>query len=157
MPDNYHIYYESPLGTLELTADEIHLTAVNFLEKTFEQPAGNPNSVLNRTVHQLDEYFEKERKEFDLPLMPEGTEFQQKVWQALQQISYGRTASYKDIAELIGEVKAVRAVGGANGKNPIPIIIPCHRVIGSDEAMVGYAGGLWRKEWLLKHEGALLI
>ena len=105
----------------------------------------------------MDEYFRKQRKVFELPLKPEGTDFQKKVWQALTQVPYGKTSTYKEIAERTGDLKAVRAVGGANRKNPIAIIIPCHRIIGSDNHLTGYAGGLWRKEWLLRHEGALLV
>jgi methylated-DNA-[protein]-cysteine S-methyltransferase len=131
--------------------------AIKFTENNLDRLPDKSNTVLRNVMHQLDEYFEKEREKFDLPLMPSGTEFQRNVWDALQHVPFGQTASYKEIAERVGDVKAVRAVGGANGKNPIPIIIPCHRIIGSDEHMVGYAGGLWRKEWLLKHEGILLI
>lgn len=106
---------------------------------------------------QLDEYFRGERRAFDLPLAPRGTEFQQLVWAALQRIPYGETRSYADIAREIGRPAAVRAVGAANGANPIPIVIPCHRVVASDGGLGGYGGGLARKRWLLAHEGAVLF
>ena len=106
---------------------------------------------------QLIEYFAGERKDFDLPLRLNGTEFQLSVLQALQKIPYGETTSYSDIAERIGRPKAMRAVGAANGRNPIPIIVPCHRVIGSDGTLTGYGGGLHRKQWLLQHERATLV
>lgn len=113
------------------------------------------SSLIKNAYRQLVEYFNKQRKTFDLPLAPEGTEFQMKVWKALSDIPYGKTRSYKEIAIAIGNPKAVRAVGMANNKNPIPIIIPCHRVIGSDGKLVGYGGGLEIKEYLLKLEGVL--
>jgi len=108
--------------------------------------------LIKKTAAQLEEYFAGKRKAFDLPLNPQGTEFQKKVWKALQEIPYGKTVSYKDIAEKIGSPKASRAVGGANNKNPISIIIPCHRVIGANGALVGYAGGLDMKRELLELE-----
>jgi methylated-DNA-[protein]-cysteine S-methyltransferase len=104
---------------------------------------------------QLDEYFEGKRKKFDLLLEPMGTDFQKKVWKHLVKVPFGKTASYLDVAMALGEMKATRAVGSANGRNPIVIIIPCHRVIGSNGSLTGYGGGMWRKEWLLKHEGVL--
>ncbi|MBN1937224.1 MAG: methylated-DNA--[protein]-cysteine S-methyltransferase [Anaerolineae bacterium] len=112
--------------------------------------------VIEMALVQLDEYFSGVRRVFDLPLGLHGTEFQQRVWRQLLEIPYGQTASYAEVARALGNPQAVRAVGLANGKNPISIIVPCHRVIGSDGNLVGYGGGLWRKEWLLKHEGCLL-
>jgi len=106
---------------------------------------------------QLREYFEGNRDQFDLPLLLEGTNFERKVWDQLKTIPAGSTTSYGKIASTLGDIKYSQAVGSANGKNPISIVIPCHRVIGSDNKLVGYAGGLDRKEWLLKHEGALLL
>ncbi len=105
----------------------------------------------------MDEYFNKKRKKFDLPLQPQGTNFQKAVWDALLEVPYGTTVSYFDIAKKVDNPKAVRAAGGANGKNPITIIIPCHRIIGSNGKLVGYGGGLWRKKWLLQHEQNLLV
>jgi methylated-DNA-[protein]-cysteine S-methyltransferase len=112
--------------------------------------------IINRCKQQLDQYFIGKRDSFDFPIELNGTDFQKTVWQELRKIPLGTLVSYKDIAESIGNPKAVRAVGNANNNNSIPIIIPCHRVVGNDGKMVGYAGGLWRKEWLIKHEKAEL-
>lgn len=112
---------------------------------------------VNECIKQLDEYFSGERKIFHIDVILKGTEFQRKVWNALKDIPYGVTVSYAVIAEKIGNKKAVRAVGNANNKNPMSIIIPCHRVIGSDGSLTGYGGGLWRKKWLLEHEGAYMV
>ena len=148
----------SPVGTLKLVANETALVAVLWenenpkrvrLAELVEQ-ADHP--VLLETQKQLTEYFAGKRQQFDLPLDFAGTEFQQKVWQALLSIPFGETRSYRDIAEQIGNVKAVRAVGAANGKNPISIIAPCHRVVGASGKLVGFAGGLDNKEILLKIE-----
>lgn len=146
----YIDYLNSPLGWIKLVASRDAL-----LEVTFVQEPGNdlsPNRITTKARNQLEEYFSAERKTFDLPLNPQGTEFQKQVWQALQKIPFGTTVSYKQIAEMINNPRAVRAVGLANGKNPIPIIIPCHRVIAADGQLGGFSAGLWRKEWLLKHE-----
>lgn len=145
----------SPLGRLTLQASEAALIAIRFdgpgLPAQQEQ-----SSLLNEAVNQLNAYFEGRLDKFDLPLAPDGTEFQQHVWQALSQIPFGTVASYAQIARQLGKPGGMRAVGMANNRNPIPIIIPCHRVIGSGGKLVGYAGGMWRKEWLLRHEGYLL-
>jgi methylated-DNA-[protein]-cysteine S-methyltransferase len=156
---------ETPIGTLRLLAEEDGLTHVFFPnEDTVKVEAADPASpaALKARPHieaaekALQEFFAGTRKEFSgLTLAPRGTPFQQSVWRALLTIPYGVTWSYKDIAEKIGNPKAVRAVGLANGQNPIPVIIPCHRVIGSNGALTGFGGGLPTKEWLLIHEGAL--
>ena len=149
-------FHESPLGVLRISVDENAVTSILFSEEAPSSlPADYP--LLQETINQLNAYFAGKLNTFDLPLKAEGTEFQQKVWRALQDIPYGKTVSYLDIATAIGNPKAVRAVGLANGKNPITIVVPCHRVIGSNGKLVGYGGGLWRKEWLLRHEGAVLI
>jgi O-6-methylguanine DNA methyltransferase len=114
------------------------------------------NEVLQNTMQQLQEYFEKNRREFSIPLEPEGSKFQKMVWKELLNVPYGKTTSYQKQAEAMGNIMVIRAMAAANGKNPIAIVIPCHRVIGSNGALTGYAGGLWRKKWLLEHEGALL-
>lgn len=111
--------------------------------------------IIEQCFHQVNEYFAGERTQFNLPLAPDGTDFQKKVWQHLTKISFGETWSYGQLANSIGNKKASRAVGAANGKNPISIIIPCHRVIGANGSLTGYAGGLAVKEWLLKHEGII--
>lgn len=151
-------FLDSPVGQLKLVAHETALVAVLWENE-------NPNRVrlaalvedlqhpiLLKTAQQLNEYFAGKRQQFDLPLDFEGTAFQQQVWQALLTIPFGETRSYKQIAEQIGNVKAVRAVGAANGKNPISIIAPCHRVVGANGKLVGFAGGLGNKEILLKIE-----
>ena len=152
----YKASYRSPIGLIELTATEAALTSLNFVEAVTDATPLTP-PLLRDATRQLDEYFNGSRRNFDLPLAPTGTDFQQQVWQQLLTIPFGRTTSYIEIARTIGNEKAVRAVGAANGQNPISIIIPCHRVIGSDGQLVGYGGGLWRKKWLLEHEGALPV
>ena len=148
----------SPVGTLKLVAHETALVAVLWenenpkrvrLAELIEQ---THHPILLETQKQLTEYFAGKRQQFDVPLDFEGTEFQQKVWQALLTIPFGETRSYRDIAEQIGNVKAVRAVGAANGKNPISIIAPCHRVVGANGKLVGFAGGLDNKDILLRLE-----
>ncbi|MBN2426060.1 MAG: methylated-DNA--[protein]-cysteine S-methyltransferase [Calditrichaceae bacterium] len=157
MQEFINSFYDSPIGVIEISADDYNLFSLRFFENDVKRPQEKENKIIEKVIRQLDEYFRKQRKVFELPLKPEGTDFQKKVWQALTQVPYGKTSTYKEIAERTGDLKAVRAVGGANRKNPIAIIIPCHRIIGSDNHLTGYAGGLWRKEWLLRHEGALLV
>lgn len=143
-------YYLAPIGLLEICGSEKGIVSISFaanVDNVIENPV-----CLRGCVTQLNEYFERKRKSFDLVLDVEGTDFQKKVWSELMKIPYGKTKSYNDIAIKLGDKEAVRAVGNANGKNPIPIIVPCHRVIGSDGKLVGYAGGLWRKKWLLGFE-----
>lgn len=150
------IFYSSALGLLRITGNGKAVTELNFEEKNTIPATAVIPAYLKPCVHQLDEYFAGTRQEFDITLAFErGTPFQQGVWQALCGIPHGRTASYGDIAKKVASPKAVRAVGQANNRNPICIIVPCHRVIGSNGAMVGYGGGLWRKEWLLAHEGVM--
>ncbi len=142
--------YESPLGTLYLTSNRDALLGVSFDTVMLDENAANP--VLDMAKEQLDAYFNGTLQQFTIPLELYGTAFQQNVWKALCTIPYGRVVSYQDIAIAIGNPKAVRAVGMANNKNPISIIIPCHRVIGKQGSLVGYAGGLEKKQWLLSHE-----
>lgn len=147
-------YYNTKLGKLGIAEEYGLVTNIYFMN--MYQPMNCrlfETEVLRETYKQLVEYFNGKRKEFDIPLNPSGTDFQQQVWCELLKIPYGETRSYKDIALEIGNENAVRAVGNANNKNPIPIIIPCHRVIGSDNKLVGYAGGLDIKKNLLKIEG----
>ena len=153
-----YLFLDSPVGRLKLVAHETALVAVIWenenpnrvrLAELVENPQ---HPILLKTVQQLNEYFQGKRQKFDLPLDFEGTEFQQKVWQALLTIPFGETRSFKQIAEQVGNVKAVRAVGAANGKNPISIIAPCHRVVGANGKLVGFAGGLENKNILLKIE-----
>ena len=149
-------YYHSKIGIIEIAGTEEGILSVNFVENATEENLTIPNS-LQECVEQLDEYFRRERNTFSLMLTLKGTEFQKQVWQELLKIPYGETVTYQDIAIALGKPSASQVVGNANAGNPIAIIIPCHRVIGNDGKLTGYAGGLWRKEWLLKHEGALMI
>lgn len=145
-------YYDSPIGPLKLICSSDSLESLSFTEKLDENQKNLPK-IVSTCKEQLDDYFSGKLKDFDIPInFTCGTSFQQDTWKALQNIGYGETKSYKDIATCIGNPKAVRAVGGANNKNPIVIVIPCHRVIGSNGKLVGFAGGLDKKEWLLTHE-----
>jgi methylated-DNA-[protein]-cysteine S-methyltransferase len=148
---HFKTYYDSPIGILEITGAEDGITGVHFVEKKTD-PAPSIPLPLKDCCKQLYEYFVGNRREFSLILKLEGTPFQKRVWNQLMKIPYGKTLSYKKVAAAIGKENAVRAVGTANGRNNIAIIIPCHRVIAHDGTLGGYGGGLWKKEWLLKHE-----
>ncbi len=147
-------YYSSPIGTVCITGSAAGICSVKFCDAATESSPGLPQP-LTACTEQLEAYFKGELQDFDLPLLPAGTAFQQQVWQQLKTIPFGKTTSYLDVARAVSGAKAIRAVGAANGKNPLCIVVPCHRVIGSDGSLTGYAGGLWRKEWLLQHEGIL--
>ena len=153
--ETYFAYYESPIGLIEVGGTEDAVTSLFFVDERKADVVSNATCA--EAVRQLSEYFEGKREDFDLPLELTGTEFQRQVWTELTAIPFGQTVSYGDLARAIGRPSAVRAVGTANGDNPISIIVPCHRVIGSDGGLTGYGGGLDRKEWLLKHEGGLLL
>ena len=140
----------TPLGIAKIIGDANGIIQISVIDEG-EVSAEIP-SVLQNAVTQLNDYFQGNRTHFDFKLNPKGTEFQQKVWQALLEIPYGKTCSYMDLSKKLGDVKAIRAVASANGKNPLWIVVPCHRVIGTDGSLTGYAGGLWRKKWLLEHE-----
>lgn len=144
-------YIPTPLGIAKLEGDENGLQAITVLN-TDEEPTEIVPEVLEDCAYQLKEYFDGQRKVFTLDLNPQGTEFQKRVWQTLLDIPFGKTTSYLELSKTLGDVKAIRAVAAANGKNPLWIVIPCHRVIGSDGSLTGYAGGLHRKKWLLEHE-----
>lgn len=150
-------YFNSPLGYLELTATGEYLRQIRFLEGEPEQPLQKENEILNQAKAELSEYFEGERTAFSVPFEAKGTDFQQSVWKELLNIPYGQTITYGELAQKLGAPNKVRAIGNANGSNPIPLIIPCHRVIGVDNKLVGYAGGIHRKQFLLKLEGAILL
>lgn len=141
----------SPLGYIKITGDIDGITAITILNSE-EKITDIIPEILEDCSIQLNEYFEGTRKQFNLKLNPQGTEFQKKVWKQLELISYGKTSSYLELSKQLGDVKAIRAVANANGKNPLWIIVPCHRVIGSDGSLTGYAGGIHRKKWLLEHE-----
>lgn len=143
--------YYSPIGPLLIETRDDRICALSYCDKEYASNHFNPE-LQEQITEQLDDYFAGYRFGFDLPLAPEGTDFQEKVWQELQNIPYAHLTSYGELAKILGNKNLVRAVGGANSKNPIAIIIPCHRVVGADNKLVGYAGGLWRKKWLLQHE-----
>jgi methylated-DNA-[protein]-cysteine S-methyltransferase len=146
-------YMDSPVGVLRLKADAEGLCEVHILQAGEAVTPETPlSALLAEAIRQLEAYFRGERPSFDLPLAPEGTDFQRRVWVTLAGIPAGKTISYQELARRLGDPKCIRAAGTANGKNPIGIIIPCHRVIGSDGSLVGYAGGLPAKQWLLAHE-----
>lgn len=144
-------YINSPLGITKIEGDVDGIISISVLNNN-EKLTDIIPEVLQDCVYQLNEYFEGKRQTFSLKLNPQGTDFQQKVWDALQTIPYGTTTTYLKLSQQLGDVKAIRAVANANGKNPLWIVIPCHRVIGSDGSLTGYAGGLHRKQWLLEHE-----
>lgn len=143
-------YIESPLGITTIIGDEEGVSVISVTQEG-ELSAEIPE-VLQEAVRQLQEYFEGKRTDFTFKLNPKGTEFQQKVWKSLLEIPYGKTISYMDQTKKLGDIKAIRAVASANGKNPLWIVVPCHRVIGTNGSLTGYAGGIWRKKWLLEHE-----
>lgn len=149
-------YCSCPLGSLEIEATKDALISVKFLSDDLPNKSDqdSDSEIIARTIKQLAQYFASERQQFDIPIQLSGTVFQVQVWNELQNIPYGNTISYGTLAEKLGSRDLVRAVGNANGKNPIGIIVPCHRVIGGQGDMVGYAGGLWRKQWLIEHEGS---
>ena len=150
----YVSFLETPIGFLRILSRGSGITEIKFMD--FDGPE-DPDVHTESAKTQLREYFDGNRSAFQLELQPEGTEFEQKIWDYLLDIPQGSTTTYGTIAKKIGDEKASQAIGKANGKNPIAIVIPCHRVIGADNKLTGYAGGPERKEWLLKHEGALLI
>lgn len=142
---------KTPLGYTKITGDNDGIASVTVLNSE-EQISDIIPESLEDCVYQLNEYFEGKRQVFDLKLNPQGTDFQKTVWEALLTIPYGKTMSYLELSKQLGDVKAIRAVANANGKNPLWIIVPCHRIIGTDGSLTGYAGGLHRKQWLLEHE-----
>ena len=156
----HYTHIETPIGPLLLAGDEAGLQLIQFSQPRYPvAPAATwiagENAPLRAARAQLLQYFTGERREFDLPLTLQGTSFQKQVWRTLVQIPYGSTFSYRDLATRIGRPTAMRAVGAANGRNPLPIVLPCHRVIGANGSLTGFGGGLPAKRWLLQHEGAL--
>ncbi|OXB25417.1 cysteine methyltransferase [Flavobacterium tructae] len=146
------VYVNSPLGITKIVGDEDGIAIVSVSDVGDNDISQTIPKVLAEAVSQLQEYFDGKRTDFDLKLNPKGTDFQQKVWKSLLEIPYGKTISYMDQTKKLGDVKAIRAVASANGKNPLWIVVPCHRVIGTNGSLTGYAGGLSRKKWLLEHE-----
>lgn len=162
--DTERVTLTTPFGPMEATASERGLLSLTFVNEgagggtatsAQPRPSSQAAEILRQTASELDEYFAGARREFEVPLDLRGTPFQKRVWDLLLAIEYGRTCSYVDLARFLGDEKKTRAVGGANGDNPIAIIVPCHRVIAADGTLGGYAGGLERKRWLLEHEGVL--
>ena len=154
MESSQTTYYKTPIGTAKIIGDDSGIQSISVLDDDVK----NSNTIpkcLQKCVTQLDEYFSGSRKEFNLKLNPQGTEFQKKVWVELLGISFGKSRTYLEQSKSFGDPKAIRAVASANGKNPIMIVIPCHRVIGSDGSLTGYASGIWRKKWLLEHESGV--
>ena len=154
MSELHYTYYDSPIGLLKIGGTEQFIGELTFLDNQDQLTYGVPGvtEVMHECTEQLIEYFHGSRQKFDVPVNQEGTEFQIRVWKELLEIPYGKTISYMDMAKRLGDPKVIRAAAAANGKNPITIIVPCHRVIGSDRSLVGYSGGMWRKKWLLQHE-----
>ncbi|MDI3547115.1 MAG: methylated-DNA-[protein]-cysteine S-methyltransferase [Halanaerobiales bacterium] len=157
MEETFNFHYPSPLGLLNIFFTTRGIIRIDFTgdeENIIRSPLSQRKTCENckLILQQFNEYFTGKRKEFDFPLILKGTEFQIRVWQELLKIPYGETRTYSEIARSIGNSGAARAVGMASSKNPLPIIIPCHRVIGADGGLTGYAGSLWRKRWLLEHE-----
>ncbi|WP_116790086.1 methylated-DNA--[protein]-cysteine S-methyltransferase [Flavobacterium psychrotrophum] len=144
-------YIKSPLGAVLIEGDENGISKISVLDNDMALSQDIPGTLAH-AAKELAEYFEGQRNTFSFKLNPAGTDFQKKVWTALLEIPFGTTTSYHALSVKLGDVKAIRAVASANGKNPLWIVVPCHRVIGSDGSLTGYAGGLWRKKWLLEHE-----
>ena len=145
------IFLKTPLGTARISGDVEGVSAIQLLDEKIPTSTEIPD-FLQSAFQQLNDYFNGELEEFSLKLNPQGTAFQQKVWKALNEIPFGKTCSYLDLSRKLGDEKAIRAVASANGKNPLWVVVPCHRVIGSNGSLTGYAGGLQRKQWLLNHE-----
>jgi len=151
----YETYYKTPVGWAYIVADDDYLVKLSIRDDEHEAtPVTSP--ILKETIKQLDEYFEGTRKEFDLPLNQPGSDFQQGVWKELLKIPYGSTITYGRQSNQMKNPLAIRAIAAANGKNNLWVIVPCHRVIGSNGSLTGYAGGLWRKQWLLEHEARVM-
>lgn len=140
----------SPLGFIQIVGNSDGILSLNFTDSSIESQ--EVPAVLHNAVSQIQEYFSGKRKNFSLRLCPQGTDFQQQVWKLLQQVPHGETISYSQLSDQYGDPKAIRAVASANGKNPILIIIPCHRIVGKNGSLGGFSAELWRKEWLLHHE-----
>jgi methylated-DNA-[protein]-cysteine S-methyltransferase len=149
------MYYKTPVGIAQITEEDGFISRIHILDGEHEAtPAETP--LLKETARQFDEYFAGTRKDFDLPIKQEGTDFQQQVWDELLKIAYGKTISYNQQSQRMNSPLAIRAIASANGKNNLWVVVPCHRVIGSNGSLTGYAGGLWRKQWLLEHEAKVM-
>lgn len=159
MDEPYLTFYQSPLGLLRISGTEQYIQEISFIDNV-EKPAADHHRrkyspILIQCVEQLIQYFQGERRMFDFAVHQQGTPFQERVWNELGGIPFGKTISYLELSRRLGDVKAIRAAASANGKNKIAIVVPCHRVIGAKKELVGYAGGIWRKKWLLEHEAKI--
>jgi methylated-DNA-[protein]-cysteine S-methyltransferase len=144
-------YFQSPTGTFLIRANSASIKEIRFMDNRIDKIL-DKSDILDLCISELNEYFKGKLKNFTVPINPSGTEFMQKVWKYVSSVPFGETCTYGEIARKCGDIKKSRAVGLANGSNPVPIIIPCHRIIGQNGKLTGYGGGLWRKEWLLQHE-----
>lgn len=153
----YTTYYHSPVGLLKISGTDNYISEVSFYDKAQKAEGKKKNlpPMIITCIEQLIQYFHGERRVFEFPIHQPGTPFQQSVWNELMTIPFGKAISYLDLARKTGDIKATRAVANANGKNNVAIVVPCHRVIGSNRELVGYGGGLWRKKWLLEHEAKI--
>lgn len=157
MNATYQTYYQSPVGLLKIGATDHVINQVLFVNENEEiTPVRELSTLLQQCIEQLIEYFNGARQVFDLPVYQEGTPFQNRVWSELLNIKFGRTISYLDLAKRLGDPKVIRAAASSNGKNNICIIVPCHRVVGTNNSLIGYSGGLPRKKWLLNHENKIV-
>ena len=158
MDNLYFTYYQSPVGLLKIGGTESYIAELSFVDNNDQMTHGEPgvSEVMHQCTEELIEFFNGKRRSFNIPVNQDGTAFQKKVWGELVNIPFGKTISYLDLAKQLGDEKVIRAAASTNGKNKIAIIVPCHRVIGSDKSLTGYSGGLWRKKWLLQHEFRIL-
>jgi methylated-DNA-[protein]-cysteine S-methyltransferase len=154
MQNVYYTYYQSPVGLLKIGGTDNYICELSFVDNKEQVTHGEPgiSEIMHQCTEELIEFFNGKRRSFDIPVYQEGTAFQQRVWGELLNIPFGKTISYLELAKHLGDIKIIRAAASTSGKNKIAIVIPCHRVIGSDKSLVGYGGGLWRKKWLLQHE-----
>ena len=157
MTETFTTYYQSPLGLLHISGSKKYISKVHFIDDEKEEKEETiDNPILQQCTEELNEYFAGTRLMFNVPIYQQGTPFQTRVWNELVKIESGHTISYMTLAKRLGDPKCIRAAASTNGKNNIAIIVPCHRVIGTNTSLVGYAGGLWRKQWLLQHEGKIV-
>ncbi len=154
MQELYYTYYESPIGLLKIGGTDQYIAELSFVDNTQQLAHGEPgvSDIIHICTEQLIEFFQGRRRIFNIPIHQDGTDFQQRVWNELLDVPFGKTMSYLDLAKKLGDPKVIRAAASTNGRNKIAIIVPCHRVIGTDKSLTGYSGGLWRKKWLLQHE-----
>jgi methylated-DNA-[protein]-cysteine S-methyltransferase len=160
MSDTFHTYYQSPVGLIRISGTDQYISEVSFIDTIQKPPGDNGHTrqlppLAIQAIEQLIQYFNGSRRFFDFPVNQEGSDFQHKVWHELVNIPFGKTISYLELSKRLGDTKVIRAAASANGRNHVAIVIPCHRVIGSRNDLVGYGGGLWRKRWLLEHENKI--